>query len=291
MTEVKEVPLDRLSFSRANTLRRCGEQFRLQYLWKIPQKPAWALAGGSAFHNITEAIDLNDHGIPTEVPTPEEALDAEVAKALDGTEWTEADLRASGRKSNQWPNKENRDWWLWHLPGMVESWRTWRNNNPWHIWVTPDGTPAIELEVRIELGEGADKVNILGFIDRVFEVPVTGRLIVLDLKSGSSTPSTTHQLGLYRLGIWQKFGMLADFGTFYSARTGMTGEVHSLDEWTEDRFEFEYGATKQMIRKGLFVPNVDRHCDWCSVRDACYAVGGKNANEVKRPWDREGVVS
>lgn len=285
-----EVPLDRLSFSRVQTLRRCSEQFRLTYQWRLPQRPAWALAGGSAFHAITEAIDFNDHGVTVEIPTPEQALQAEVDRALKGTSWSEEDIRVSGRASKAWPGREDRDWWTHNLPGMVESWKTWRRNTPWQIWMTPDGEPAIELEVRIVLGEGADKVSILGYIDRVFEDPATGRLIVLDLKSGSTTPATTHQLGLYRLGIWQRFGMLADYGTFYSGRTGATGVVHDLGEWSEDRFEFEYGAAKKQIRSGLFTPNVDRHCSWCGVREFCYAVGGERAGEVTLPWVREGEV-
>lgn len=279
-----DVPLDRLSFSRASALNQCGERFRLSYVWKVPQQPGWALIGGSAFHNITETIDLNEHGVPTKVPTIAEALDAELERSLNDGQWTVDQVRASGRASKTWPDKENRAWWEANLPGMLDAYARWKQVTPWRIWESPDG-PAIELKVNIVLGEGPNKVDIVGYIDRVYENPATGDLIVVDLKSGSRKQASSHQLGLYGLGIWQKYGMLAKWGTFYDARSGSTGEVYDLGEWSEDRFEWEYGAQKAKIRQGLFTPNVSDACSWCFVKDFCYAVGGVNADQIRKPWE------
>ena len=43
-------------------------------------------------------------------------------------------------------------------------------------------------------------------LDRIMQLP-DGELVVLDLKTGSRTPSTTLQLGFYSVGIEPYFGL------------------------------------------------------------------------------------
>lgn len=46
-----------LSPSSINTLLTCGEQFRLERVVRVPQRPMWASIGGSTVHKVTEALD------------------------------------------------------------------------------------------------------------------------------------------------------------------------------------------------------------------------------------------
>lgn len=51
-----------LSYSQVSGINTCGERYRLERVFKIPQVPRWALVGGSAFHESTEALDLFNAG-------------------------------------------------------------------------------------------------------------------------------------------------------------------------------------------------------------------------------------
>lgn len=46
-----------LSPSSISSLLTCGEQFRLQKVVRVPQRPMWAGIGGSVVHKLTEELD------------------------------------------------------------------------------------------------------------------------------------------------------------------------------------------------------------------------------------------
>lgn len=46
-----------LSPSQVNSLLTCGEQYRLERIVKVPQRPLWAGVGGSTVHRVTEVLD------------------------------------------------------------------------------------------------------------------------------------------------------------------------------------------------------------------------------------------
>lgn len=275
--------MTRLSYSQGQTLNRCGEAWRLERRHRKVGRPSWAAIGGTALHNITEATDLNQHGEATYIPGVPDAIEDAIAHELERSNgrWGREDIRSFGRATKAWPEKENRAWWEHHLPVFLASWEAWKGSTPWRLWMTPDGKPAVEVEIDVELDSQDEPLK--GFIDRVFEDPRTGRLIVVDLKSGRA-PKSSQQLGIYRLGLWQKYGMLADFGTYWLARTGMTSEVYDLSEWHDDRLSFEFGVSRALVEQNLLAPSVGDNCSWCSVREWCYAVGGEHADEVPRPW-------
>ena len=99
-------------------------------------------------------------------------------------------FRAGGRPTKAMPNGEDEGWWRANAPAMIQSWISWRAQNPnLHVW-TVDGVPAIELQVRaeVDLADGT-KVALKGFIDRVFIDSDTGQLLIVDLKSGKNAPA------------------------------------------------------------------------------------------------------
>ena len=60
MTEEYEPPAGlpkHMSPSQVNSLMTCGEQFRLERVVRVPQRPMWAGIGGSVVHKLTEDLD------------------------------------------------------------------------------------------------------------------------------------------------------------------------------------------------------------------------------------------
>jgi hypothetical protein len=109
--------------------------------------------------------------------------------------------RIGGKATKVNPNKEDINFWQTSGPLWVEQYIAWRKaNTNWNIWITPDGRPAIELELVPTIGG----VPVKMVIDRIFEVD--GRLVILDLKTAKNTPISTLQLGFYKVGLEVAFG-------------------------------------------------------------------------------------
>lgn len=179
--------------------------------------------------------------------------------------------RAGGRATKANPNKEDGDWWQTEGLQMVKNWIDWRNgSHNLKMWTTPNGEPAIELALNISLND----VPIKMALDRVM-VTQTGELVVVDLKTGKSTPSSDFQLGLYAVGLETLFGVRPKYGTYWSARTGSLTELISLDKWTTEKVTEIVTQFDKARREGIFVPNFD-HCKMCNFVSACKYQQGEN---------------
>lgn len=254
-----------LSHSSLSTWVDCGERFRLERVVGVPRQKAWYLVGGSAFHTATELLDKGEVTHPGNAWA--QAWAKQVEQELAGVDY--ADVRAGGRKSKEWPDKETDAWWVVNGPLMVQQYVQWRDSmfdQGWQWFPLPDGSPAVEVPIQIELGE----VLVKGFIDRVMVSP-DGELVVNDLKTGSHTPASTLQLGIYALGVERHFGVRPILGGYYMARKGeMTGpsSLLHLDEATVGDW---FTKVKAGIELELFVPHVSSMCGSCSARPYCKA--------------------
>ena len=274
-----------LSYSQRSSFTRCGESYRLTKIFHVPEVPAWNLRGGSAVHKATELEDLAAHGVDVKVLTFEQALQAEIDEAVEKYGFPESEFRASGRKSNAWPDKENKAWWLHHGPVMVQRWRDFVRNVPWDLAEFPDANGELRPAVEVELDIEVSGLTIKAYVDRVFRMRSDGTLVVVDLKSGNE-PDAPDQLGVYKLGLEQAFGEPVRWGTFWMARTGSTTEVFDLSDFTHERLEWEYETFRFSRDTGLFLPNPGQICGYCSVRDYCYVQSGVHSDEVPRPWEQ-----
>ena len=185
-------------------------------------------------------------------------------------------FRAGGRPTKAMPNGEDEGWWRANAPAMIQSWISWRAQNPnLHVW-TVDGVPAIELQVRaeVDLADGT-KVALKGFIDRVFIDSDTGQLLIVDLKSGKNAPAPL-QLGFYKRALHATFGVDVQFGAYWMARTGTLSTVEDLDAFSDEVIDYWIRNTYEGIRQGIFLPHVTALCKGCGVRPHCY-VFNKNA--------------
>ena len=176
--------ITRLSHSTLNDYGDCGEKVRLKKIVQVPSSPTFALAGGSAVHEATANLDLLDFGVPVEGPlTFEDAFEMEVSKYIETTGIPESEWRVSGKASVEFPDKENRRWWMAKGPVFVANWRRFLHGSPYQVALTPDMQPAIEISLDGTVGG----VPFKGYLDRVLEDP-KGNLILFDLKTGVRRP-------------------------------------------------------------------------------------------------------
>jgi hypothetical protein len=184
------------------------------------------------------------------------------AKESEGIDLTSA--RIGGRSTKANPNKEDINFWQSSGPMWVEQYIAWRKaNTNWKIWTTPDGRPAIELEL-IPVVAG---VPIKMVIDRVFEVD--GQLVIVDLKTSQNTPTSTLQLGFYKLGLEQTFGIEIKWGNYYMSRGSNTVEMVDLSEYTYDKMEFLVKGFDKARKAGIFLPNTNACQYMCGLTQHC----------------------
>ena len=184
------------------------------------------------------------------------------AKESEGIDLTNA--RVGGRSTKVNPNKEDITFWQTSGPMWVEQYIAWRKQNPnWKIWTAPDGRPAIELELIPVVAD----VPIKMVIDRVFEVD--GHLVIVDLKTSQNTPSSTLQLGFYKLGLEQTFGIEVNWGNYYMARGSNTVEMVDLSSYTYDKMEFLVKGFDKARKAGIFLPNTNSCQYMCGLTAHC----------------------
>ena len=177
--------------------------------------------------------------------------------------------KAAGRATKANPNKEDGEWWNANGPAMVQRWIDWREgHHGWRIYEHM-GTPAIELGINPIWND----VPVQMHIDRVMVNP-DGELVVVDIKTGSRTPTSDLQLAFYAAGMESVLGIRPKWGTYWMAREGTTSELIDLDkfptEWVIDIVTKFDKARKE----GIFVPNFS-HCVMCGFKTTCKYKEGK----------------
>ena len=193
--------------------------------------------------------------------------------------YTQDQYALTGRASKEYGGKKGPEWWADNGPAMIQNWLDWRAEHAdWEIWVTPDGNPAIEIELNVKL---PGDIPVKMFIDRVFVLP-SGQLAVLDIKSGR-LPEFDEQLGLYACGLEIAYGpqFRPEWGYFWDANKGTHGQPRALSRWTQGLMAQLYTEAAAGIQAGSFLPKPANSCvNWCGVAEYCATVGGSKAAGV-----------
>ena len=172
--------------------------------------------------------------------------------------------RVGGRATKANPNKEDVTFWQSQGPKWVEAYIAWRKTNAdWKIWTAPDGNPGIELA----LTPVVDGVPVKMIIDRVFEV--NGELVIVDLKTSQQTPSSSLQLGFYKLGLEQTFGIEVKWGTYYMSRGNNISDMVDLSEYTYDKMHYLIKTFDNARKAGIFLPNTNNCQYMCGLTEYC----------------------
>jgi putative RecB family exonuclease len=172
--------------------------------------------------------------------------------------------RVGGRATKANPNKEDVNFWQTVGPRWVEGYIAWRKTNPdWKIWTAPDGNKAIELA----LTPVVNGVPVKMIIDRVFEV--NGELVIVDLKTSQNTPTSSLQLGFYKLGLEQTFGVEVKWGTYYMSRGNNVSDMVDLSEYTYDKMEYLIMQFDAARKNAIFLPNTNSCQYMCGLTEYC----------------------
>ena len=172
--------------------------------------------------------------------------------------------RVGGRATKANPNKEDVNFWQNQGPKWVEAYIAWRKTNAhWKIWTAPDGNPGIELALTPVVKDVAVKM----IIDRVFEV--NGELVIVDLKTSQNTPTSSLQLGFYKLGLEQQFGIEIKWGTYYMSRGNNISEMVDLSEYTYEKMEYLIETFDKARKAAIFLPNTNSCQYMCGLTEYC----------------------
>ena len=172
--------------------------------------------------------------------------------------------RIGGKATKLNPNKEDINFWQTSGPMWVSEYIAWRKHNPnWKIWIAPDGRPAIELELMPVVAD----VPVKMVIDRIFEVD--GQLVIVDLKTSKNTPTSTLQLGFYKLGLEVTFDTKVNWGNYYMSRGSNTVEMVDLSGYTYEKMEFLVKGFDTARKAGVFLPNTNACQYMCGLTAHC----------------------
>lgn len=143
----------------------------------------------------------------------------------------------------------------------------------WRIWPVGPKGKACELEFEIKLGG----VPVIGYIDQIREYS-DGRIVPVDIKTGSKDPGSSLQLGVYAKAIEKYMGVLPQGGAFFFPRLKRNGTLkgdiwHDLTVWTDDLLEREFKAFDAAERAGLYLANPSDFCRVCAQQDNCKVMG------------------
>jgi putative RecB family exonuclease len=256
-----------ISHSALDTFQQCGEKFRLSRIYQVPEEQAWWFIGGSAIHTATEWWDKGDDRRLHEIWN---AAWTEETKDVD----TSRPIRAGGKATKQWPDKENAAWWGFHGPAMLEGYVNWRRQSGWELY-TVDGTPFVEWEFLIDFPnpKGDTPIQVKGYIDRVFITP-DGEPVVVDIKAGSRVPASSGQLGLYAAALRRKGGVDPALGGYYMTRKNEMAALRPMTMYTDELLSYWLGSFTESVVDERFLPHVTSMCATCTVAPYCYAVGG-----------------
>lgn len=263
---------DHLSFSQLTSLARCGKAYELSRIAKAPTVPSMWLFAGNALHNAFEAI-AHDH--PNRsidlFATWQQAWDKTVEEYHHKTSVPMDEWRVGGRVSKDKPNREDAAWWKAEGFLQVQMFDKWLYTSGYQI-LDINGTKAIEVETTMKFGD----ILVRGFADLMAVTP-DGEVEVIDYKSGTKTPLSAMQLGLYATWLQDSLDVPVRKGRFFMTRKGELTEQFDLTRWDQRYFEAQFLKANTAITQRLFIANPGDNCRSCDVRDACYAMQGGDA--------------
>jgi putative RecB family exonuclease len=267
---MKDLP-GHLSHSARECLERCAKSWFLKYLTDAPRLQSLWLAGGSAVHETTEHYDLRSAAPPPRTnwetePIWNQIFDVQIDK-----------LREAEPNERAWRSTQSEpDIDAWRRAGLqfVQHYIDWRERSPWEIWTTPDGKPAIELDISGKLP--GCPVEIKAYLDRVFHDPVFDKLWIVDLKTSKRPPKDAAQFGTYAALMKRKYGVQPAHGAAFMNRRGELSKPFALEQYTPKAVGKTFNEAWQKVTSGHYPAEgiANGACWTCDVSSSCYAKGG-----------------
>ncbi len=264
----------RRSASQVTSYSKCGYQYYLERVVKVPRRPTWWFAGGRAFAETKETIEtMMADASGKQWPSTADAervyvgkLAQEVARVAGETE-TDPDTWAKAQQGS-----EDGAWWFREGARMAALYIE-RNpvDRPFKTLVMPDGKLALEVEFAHAFGN----VNVTGFIDQL-TLDKHGYVDVVDDKTGK-VPEDPLQLDMYAMAAEHHYGVSVARTNYYMARPigpKAARQDHMVTRpWVpgvrEDAVIDRIARMDAAERAGVYLPVVSNLCKGCGVRAAC----------------------
>jgi hypothetical protein len=268
-------PITHLSYSTLSSWFECPKKVQLAKERKAPARTAWWFAGGSAVHAASDAYDRWTLLDP--VGRPRFALKDEWDKAFDEEV---DDIAKRHPDKSLWRNAGSKDvpetyarWKDTLGPELVKAYILWRQRSPWTLWHTPQGEPAIELDLSTTF-PGCDR-EVKAYVDRVFVDPMMGDKIIVDFKSGTRQPEGPLQFGVYNAGMIELYGEPCRWGYAFMNRRAELAKPYDLTKYTPEYVGAQFAALGRAVTEKVWPAHVGHACKMCDVQTSCYAADGE----------------
>ncbi len=258
-----------LSVSQLSSYSRCPMAFKLQKFDKVPDPPAAWLTKGQAVHRILEDWELR--GRPS-------AYDFNVAYEEEWTnELTRQKLQhpdlSTWVKTPRVKTTE-RDLELRKAEGLNEVItyinRAQAESDLWEVLRLTNGRLTLELPFTIDFGE----FDVIGRIDVLQRWKADGSITVADYKSGSDRGEAYRQLGTYRVGLMETYGIDVTYGNYWYTKLDRSSGWIDLTRYTKDYLKDQYTQLDTAIANNIFIPAPEKDkCKLCGVRPYCPEMG------------------
>ncbi len=284
-------PVRSLSWSQIETLLSCGEKYRLSRVLHAPRIPAWWFIGGSLVHELTEHVDFARYDYGHLLSDEElKAVTAEkLARLILEADEDEPDRsRWDGQGSATKPTGET--WWREQAPPMVDGWSAWLEGSGMEIMRRPSpisgcrecpnwspqvtaccGAHQDRLAIELDMSADIEGVRVRAIADRI--LLDRGNPVTVDIKTGSRKPITPFQLALQALLVEATEGVRVDWGMFFMTRKGEPTPPMDLRP-AKGYLTRMLADAREIIDRGLFIPQVTDMCRMCGVRRFCRLQGG-----------------
>jgi RecB family exonuclease len=253
-----------VSPSRIKVFGECANQYRYQYILKLPGEQKGALTVlGTVFHYAAQVYELYDNDIDLAVQTFRYY-------------WNHAE--ELGEKIDWYPPRSSHDSLEERGVTMLER---YHDLAPWK------GGELVGTEVEFVVPLGQNH-NIRGIIDKLFYRPQKRELQIIDFKTGLRVPKklrynlqfTCYLYATTRPEFWAKVPGWEDFwpkainlkrtGQWYHARENKTFNVGYRDDSDYRRLLLAVDQMEAAIEADIFPLTIEGEaCGWCSWRDDC----------------------
>lgn len=280
---------DHTSVSQVQLMGECGMKYWLRYRRGAPDRPSWAMVGGSALHGCIEEIEK------AFATRPDEMHILEHVPELWKLQFT-AQIQRTAAENPLFPietwhasksGKEDRAWWDADGPEMVHRYLEWRAKwvaEGWELIRDAQG-PIVEREFLIFAGGGPVK----GFIDSAWYHPMRQQVAIIDAKSGASAPPDYFQPATYATALKQMLGATVQpfgwLGGYWDARKGqLTGPLVDLSaRHPQAEIEHRFSTLNRMNQAQIYMPNTNSAyggCGSCSLKRSCPVGSRMNTGTV-----------
>lgn len=259
------------SWSQLEQYDRCPYAYYLARIERVWKRPAAWLPMGTAVHYAAEMWEKSERKAAPVVVRAwfKDKYREEVDHMLESTPNTRF-WQSSGRYGGAEDIPRRHKVGLEH----VDRYLAWYDKHPDEvIWTTPDGTPAIELSFRLNLGG----VEVRGMLDQaVMKDPHStndgqikhGQVVARDIKTGNS-PGKVEQLSLAGVAITAADPeTVPTKGDFFMSKTGYP--TYPYDLINVDVLTEKFVTMNDAVLAGDFPAKPeDAKCDRCDVADSC----------------------